>query len=163
MATSQIPKRKQVQDINDEPKNSVLGESVVNSEPEPLDLTSPKAGQDFGPGDLVPIPKREDLETPAAAQQWAENELAKATPRAAQELIAQLRKGDKKERLAAAKEILDRAGVQAKERNTINAPVIVLTAKVVQNLPWAKKQLSKVIEGELVNAKKDGTWAATSQ
>lgn len=123
---------------------------------------------DIIPGELtkrdgVPVPSKEDLATPGAAQTWAEQELLKATPRAVQEVIHQMRtSGDKKMRLDAAKYILERGGIQAKN-NQSNSPVIILTPQVIQNLPWLRQadREGKIVDGQLVegtipNVKKDG-------
>lgn len=109
------------------------------------------------PGELtkqdgVPVPSEEDLATPGAAQSWSEQELLKATPRAIQEVIHQMRTaGDKKLRFEAAKYILEKGGVQSKA-NQSNSPIIILTPKVVQNLPWLReaKREGKIVDGQLV-------------
>lgn len=120
-----------------------------------------KAG-DFVPSDGVPIPRLADLETPEAATDWATNEILKATPRAVQEVIHQMRKGEPKARLMAALQILDRAGVKEKQNNITVAPVIVLTKDTAQNLPWVKQtgnlasikpKDSQIVDGEIVKSK----------
>lgn len=103
--------------------------------------------------DGVPVPKPSDLETPEAAQFWAEQEIIKATPRAVQEVINQLKTGStKKERMVAAIQILDRAGVQQKERAAMVSPVFVLTPESVQHLPWVKaiKEQGGIQDGKVV-------------
>lgn len=88
----------------------------------------------------IPQPTKEDLASAEAAQQWAQNELVKANPRAAQEFINQLRRGNSKERMEAAKEIFNRTGLHSGQTKvTNNATVVVLTADAVKNLPWAAK------------------------
>lgn len=92
----------------------------------------------------IPVPSKEDLATPEAAQQWAQQELVKANPRAAQEFINQLRRGNSKERMEAAKEIFNRTGLHpGQTKVTNNATVVVLTADAVKNLPWAAKFVEK--------------------
>lgn len=139
-----IPPRPTLRDLDAEEKVS-LADALGDTEKR---LTV--QGQDFTAADMVPIPKREDLETPESAADWAQKELVRATPRAVQELVHQLRKGDSKARAAAALQILERAGVQAKQERVSQAPVIVLTPKVIQMLPWLKSETAKVVDGEVV-------------
>ena len=154
-----IGKKPSLLDIDKEDRVT-MRDAIVDSGPHALDL---RPGADFTAADGVPIPKKDDLASPGLSQHWAEQELVKATPRAVQELIAQLRKGDKKERFAAAVQILDRTGVQVKENRGNQAPVIVLTQKVIQNIPWARKLAKEAgklasdttVEGKVVNDQKD--------
>lgn len=99
----------------------------------------------FAEGTPVPLPT--DLETPQAAELWAQTELVKAKPRAVQEIIHQLRSGTKEERFKAAKEVLDRTPAQ--QRNS--APVIIINNNVVKQIPWAKK--AKVVDSSVVQPK----------
>lgn len=103
----------------------------------------------------IPQPAKTDLDTPEAAQSWAERELIKATPRATQEMINQLRRGNAKERMEAAKQVLDRAGLVGAQKVQRQAPVVVINANVLGNLPWVKKQGS--IEAKVVEALPDLT------
>lgn len=139
-----IPPRPTLRDLNDDERVSLedaLGTSVG---------LPAKQGSDFTVADGVPIPKAHDLETPESAADWAQREIVRATPRAAQELIHQLRKGDSKSRYNAAMEILNRAGVQAKQGGGTSAPVIILTPKVIQQLPWLKREkLPPTVEGSV--------------
>ncbi len=129
---------------------------------EALATVGAKKHGDFLSTDGVPTPTLEEIDTPDKATMWAEEQIRKATPRAIQEVIHQLRNGNMKERAVMAMQILDRAGVKAKEGPTMIAPVIVLTSDAVKDLPWAKKaaQLAKskedVVEGELVIDLKKG-------
>lgn len=107
----------------------------------------------------LPVPSKEDTATPEAAQDWAEREIIRATPRAAQEMINQLRRGSAKERMEASKQILDRAGLQGSARITNNSTVVVLTADTLANIPWAKKfedkrKAEQLVEGEVVQVSK---------
>src|SRR5258708_4753879 len=83
----------------------------------------------------LPQPASSDLATSETAQRWAENEIVKATPRAVQEMINQLRRGSSKERMEASKQILDRAGLVGAERGHRQSPVVVIQQTVVQSLP----------------------------
>lgn len=96
----------------------------------------------------IPQTTRDDVASPEAAQDWAQRELVRATPRAVQEVIHQLRYGSKKERAEAAKQILDRGGFKGDNNKVTNiAPVIVLTSDALSNIPWAKKA---VVDGTVV-------------
>ncbi len=101
----------------------------------------------------IPVPTHEDLATPEAAQSWAEREVIRATPRAVQEMINQLRYGNMKERAWASAQILDRGGLKTDNKVTNIAPVIVLTSEALQNIPWAKKA---VVEGSVVKNVTEG-------
>lgn len=98
----------------------------------------------------IPKPNLEDIKTPEAARDWAERALIAETPRAAQEAIYQLRYGSSKERADMLKQILDRSGIQSANKVTNIAPVIVLTADAISNIPWAKKA---VVDGTVSNQK----------
>lgn len=149
------PKKPSIRDLDKEDRVSLeqaLGSAIMLNNIIPGELTKQ---------DGVPVPSSEDLATAGAAQSWAEQELLKATPRAVQEVIHQMRtSGDKKLRLDAAKYILERGGVQAKN-NQSNSPVIILTPQVIQNLPWLRnaEKEGKIVDGQLVegtiDAKKD--------
>jgi hypothetical protein len=105
----------------------------------------------------IPQPTKDDLATPEAAQDWTQRELWKATPRAVQETIAQLRYGTKRERMEAANKILDRAGHKGESTKVTNiAPVIVLTSDALSNIPWARKAVveGKVVQKELPTAER---------
>lgn len=107
---------------------------------------------EFTKADGVPVPRPGDIDTPEKAQYWAEQEIIKATPRAVQEVIHQMRSGgDKKARLTAALQILDRAGVQAKANSTVVAPVFVLTADTVKNLPWLQAAKEKATKDKAID------------
>lgn len=96
----------------------------------------------------IPQPTTDDLATPEAAEQWAEREFIRATPRAVQEVIHQLRYGDVKQRQAAAFKILDRGNFKEGNKVTNIAPVIVLTADALATIPWAKKA---VVDGTVIS------------
>lgn len=106
---------------------------------------------EYTTSDGVPVPLPEEVDTAEKAQQWAEAQIIKATPRAVQEMIYQLRRGDVKNRGLMAMQILDRAAEQSK-RGTHQGPVIILTPAVVAEVPWLKKAEAKgqIVEGELV-------------
>lgn len=99
----------------------------------------------------IPQPSKDDTATPEAARDWAERALIAETPRAAQEAIYQLRYGGSKERIEMLKQILDRSGIQSANKVTNIAPVIVLTADAISNIPWARKA---VVEGKVVSPNK---------
>lgn len=134
-----------------------MADALGDSDPQIASALA-KAGE-FTAVDGVPIPHKSDLETPESASEWAEKEIIKAQPRAVQEVIHQLKRGGTaKERMAAAVKLLESAAElkEQKAKGTHQPPVIILTPQVVQNLPWAKQQ-AKLIEGELVNDKKNST------
>ena len=95
----------------------------------------------------------------AQSEEWSKVRLAQLAPAAIAELERQLKfSGVDKQRLDAAREILDRAGmskndmaVQAKQSA---APIIVLIGKGAIVPPWSQKSDKKVVEGEIVKPKK---------
>lgn len=113
--------------------------------------------KEFTAFDGVPVPSEEQVNTPDKARQWAQQAIDMELPRAAQEVINQLKTGDKKQRYAVAIEMLNRGGVAKKEDRAAGQQVFILGNDVLANLPWTKvpKQV-QVIDAEVVNAKKDG-------
>jgi hypothetical protein len=107
---------------------------------------------EFSAIDGVPVPKREEVDTPEGAVWWSEQEILKATPRAVQEVIHQLKKGNSKERMVAALQLLERAGVQKKEQNHSVSPIFVLTPEAVKTLPWVKQVKQLTQQGNMVDA-----------
>jgi hypothetical protein len=157
------PKKPQLKDLDREDRIS-MSEALGDTVPSDSRIDTRRSGE-LSAIDGVPIPPS-TITTPDESTAWAEQEILKATPRAVQEVIhAMKRNPDQKIRLQAALQVLDRAGVQKREDRQQNAPVIILTPQVVQNLPWAKEAKSKglikdgaVVDGaftEIANAKKD--------
>lgn len=145
------PKKPTLKDIDSDEKVSLSDAANGTSSA----IVPVLSGLDFVKSDGVPIPTAKDLETPEASIAWADNELAKATPRAVQELVHQLRVGDKKERREVAMKLVDRAERKAAAPQGM-APVYVMAQNVTMNLPWVKKTETKdsaepkVIEGTIV-------------
>jgi hypothetical protein len=151
------PKKPTMRDIAKEDRVSpaeALGELLVTAKESML-----SAARDI-PGELteldgVPVPARKDIETADAATAWAQEQILKATPRAVQEVIYQLKRGGTaKERAAMALQILDRAGVKEKDGPKTIAPVFILSPEAVKDLPWVKKaqELGKVVQNQISNA-----------
>ena len=145
------------------PRISDLDKVDRASVDEALDFTGGVRSGDYTANDGVPVPKMEQIETPELSAQWAEMELLKATPRAVQEVIFQLKRGTMKERAFAALQVLDRAGVQARQAPQATAPIIVLTKEATLNIPWVKqaKELGQIVdwqfvEGTLTKVLKEG-------
>ncbi len=163
------PKKVRLSDIDKEDRvlaRDAVGDSGPN-DPRPtpgMDGLVPYTGKKGGTSALapypdVPVPTLKDTETAEAATDWAEQEILKATPRAVQEVLHQMKSSpEAKQRLTAALQILDRAGVKEKEKGpTVMAPVFVLTADAIASIPWAKKANAqgKIVDGQLVGGSKE--------
>lgn len=154
------PKKTNLRDLDADEKTSIadaIGDTVASGE-------RIVVAKDFTAADGVPIPKESDLLDPESAQIWVEKEMVKATPRAFQELYHQMKKSPKAEmRLKAAMDILDRAGVQAKQAQQTFAPIFILSKDATVNLPWVKEQKSLPKEAKVIDSEPVVTYTTKDE
>lgn len=81
----------------------------------------------------------------AEAEEWADKNLNEALPEAVAELRYQLRYGDDKQRMDAARDVLDATGKRRKDGGVSGGATIIVN---VGTLPWEKKR-EKVTDGEV--------------
>lgn len=144
-----MPQKKRLSDNLDDVSDFNIEDELMSKGSVPA-LTH-EGGDHLADLPSIPQPSKDDLATPEAAQDWAQREIVRATPRAVQETVYQMRYGSKKERFEAAQKILDRGGFKGDAQKITNiAPVIVLTSEALANIPWAKKA---IVDGSITKPK----------
>jgi hypothetical protein len=92
----------------------------------------------------------------ADAEEWADAQLNEALPEAVAELRFQLKYGDDKQRMDAARDVLDATGKRRRDGGAGGGATIIVN---VGALPWEKKR-EKVTDGE-VTRREETTLPAT--
>lgn len=98
------------------------------------------------------------------AEQWADRKMVEFLPLAAVAVGYNLKFGDSKERIEAARIVLDATGRSKREIAGGTQPLLILNFGGGQvSLPWSQGANAKVVEGKVVDAQKPDGKAAGGQ